>query len=118
MFRTDCKKFYSLLRQKNTKEKSAPTKEEIENPWKEIFGKKIKHSEEVCWIKNQCHQNANMEWSPVSEMEVAQVLRMMQNWKAPERDQMTNFWPKQLTATHTHLATLFNKLIKEGQIPD
>jgi hypothetical protein len=118
MFRTDCKKFYSLLRQKNTKEKSAPTKEEIENPWKEIFGKKIKHSEEACWIKNQCHQNANMEWSPVSEMEVAQVLRMMQNWKAPERDQMTNFWPKQLTATHTHLATLFNKLIKEGQIPD
>jgi hypothetical protein len=31
MFRTDCKKFYSLLRQKNTKDKTAPTKEEIEN---------------------------------------------------------------------------------------
>jgi len=31
---------YSLLRQKNTKEKTAPTKEEIENFWKEIFGKK------------------------------------------------------------------------------
>jgi hypothetical protein len=31
MFRTDCKKFYSLLRQTNTNVKNAPTKEEIEN---------------------------------------------------------------------------------------
>jgi len=77
IFRTDCKKFYNLLRQKNTKEKTAPTKEEIENFWKEIFRKKIKHNEEGYWMKNQCQQNASMEWSPVSEMEVTQVLRMM-----------------------------------------
>ena len=43
-----------------------------------------------------------MEWSQISEMEVTQVLRLMQNWKAPGRDQMANFWPKQLTSTHTH----------------
>ena len=42
----------------------------------------------------------------------------MLNWKAPGRDQIVNFWLKQLTATHTHLATLFNKLIEEGQIMD
>jgi hypothetical protein len=83
------------------------TKEEIENLWKEIVGKKIKHNEEAYWIKNQCHQNASMEWSPVSEMEVGQALRMMQNWKAPGRDQMANFWLKQLTATHTHIWQLF-----------
>jgi hypothetical protein len=59
-----------------------------------------------------------MQWSPLSKMEVTQVLRIMQNWKAPGRDQMANFWLKQRTATHTHLATLFNKLMKEGQIPD
>jgi len=64
--------------------------------------KKIKHTEEAYWIKDQCQQNASMEWSPISEMEVAQVLRMMQNWKAPGTDQMANFWLKQLTATHTH----------------
>ena len=58
-----------------------------------------------------------MEWSPVSEMEVAEALRTTLNWKAFGRDQIENFWPKQLTATYTHLATLFNKLIEEGQIP-
>jgi len=40
MFRTDCKKVYSLLRQKNTNVKNAPTKEEIKNFCKEILGKK------------------------------------------------------------------------------
>jgi hypothetical protein len=52
-------------------------------------------------------------------MEVAEVLRMKLNWKANGRDQIANFWLKQLTAVHTHiLATLFNNLIKEGQMPD
>jgi hypothetical protein len=37
--RTDCKKFYNLLRQKNTNVKNAPTTEEIENFRTEIFGK-------------------------------------------------------------------------------
>jgi hypothetical protein len=40
MFRTYCKEFYKLLRQVNTNVQYAPTKEEIENFWKEVFGKK------------------------------------------------------------------------------
>ena len=52
--KTKCKKFYNLLRQKNTYVKNAPTKEEIENFWKEIFGEKFQHNEEAYWIKNQC----------------------------------------------------------------
>jgi len=31
MFKTDCKKFYSLLREEKTNVKNAPTKEEIKN---------------------------------------------------------------------------------------
>jgi hypothetical protein len=42
----------------------------------------------------------------------------MLNWKAPRRDQIANFWLKQLTATHKHIAALFNKLIEEDQIPE
>ena len=38
------------------------------------------------------------------------------NWKAPGRDQIANFWLKQLTATHKHIAALFNKLTEEDQI--
>ena len=49
-----CKKFYNLLRQKNTYVKNAPTKEEIEKFWKEIFGKNVQHNDKAYWIKNQC----------------------------------------------------------------
>ena len=103
MFRTDCKKFYNLLRQKNTNVKYATTKEEIENFWKEIFGKKFQHNEEAYWIKNQCQQNPSIEWSPISETEVTEVLRMMLNWTATGRDQITNVWLKQLKQ-HTHIS--------------
>jgi hypothetical protein len=59
-----------------------------------------------------------MDWSPVSEMEVTEVLRMMLNWKAPGRDQIAKFWIQQLTEIHTCLGTLFNKLTDVGQIPE
>jgi hypothetical protein len=39
MFRTDCKKFYNLHRQKNANVKNAPNKEEIQNLWKAYMGK-------------------------------------------------------------------------------
>ena len=59
-----------------------------------------------------------MEWSPVCGKDVTEALRTTLNWKAPGRDQIANFWFKQLTATHKHIAALFNKLIKNDQIPE
>jgi len=50
-FRTDCKKFYNRLRQPNPNVKNAPGKEKVENFWKEIYGKKVSHNEEACWIR-------------------------------------------------------------------
>jgi hypothetical protein len=34
--------------------KNAPGKEELENFWREIYGKEVSHYEEACWIKEQC----------------------------------------------------------------
>ena len=66
----------------------------------------------VGWIKNQYQRNPRMEWSPICEKDVAEALRTTLNWKAPRRDQIPNFWLKQLTATHRHIAAIFNKLKK------
>jgi hypothetical protein len=41
LIRTDCKKFYNRLRQANPNVKNAPGKEEVENVWREIYGKKF-----------------------------------------------------------------------------
>ena len=59
-----------------------------------------------------------MEWSPICEKDVAESLRTTLNWKAPGRDQIPNFWLKHLTATHRHIAAIFNKSIEENQIPE
>ena len=56
--------------------------------------------------------------TPICEKDVAEALRTTLNWKAPGRDQILNFWLKQLTATHKHIAAIFNKLIEEDQIPE
>ena len=71
---------------------------------------------EAHWIENQYQQNPSMEWNPICEKDVADALRTTLNWKAPGSDQIANFWLKQLTATHKHIAALFNKLIEEDQI--
>ena len=59
-----------------------------------------------------------MEWSPICAKDIAEALRTTLNWKAPGRAQIPNFWFKQLTATHNHIAAIFNKLIEEDQIPE
>jgi hypothetical protein len=59
-----------------------------------------------------------MECSPICEKDVAEALRTTLNWKAPGRDQIPNFWLKQLTATHKHIAAIFNDLFEEDSIPE
>jgi virulence-associated protein VapD len=106
------KKFYNQLRQTYSSVKNVPEKEEVENIWREIYGNKVEHNTEACRIKNQYQQNSSMEWSPVCEKDVAEVLRTTLNWKAPGRDQIANFWFTQLTATQKHIAALFKKFRK------
>ena len=67
LFRTDCKKFYNCLRQTYSNVKNAPEKQEMENFWREIYGKDVQHNGEAHWIEKQYQQNPSMEWSPVCE---------------------------------------------------
>jgi hypothetical protein len=59
-----------------------------------------------------------LDWSPACEKDIAEALRTTLNWKAPGRDQTPNFWLKRLTATHKHMAAIFNKPIEEDPIPE
>jgi len=98
--------------------KNAPGKEKVQNFWREIYEKKVSHNEEACWIKDQWQQSPSMEWSPICEKEVVEALRSTLSWKAPGRNQIPNFWLKQLIATHKHIAEIFNKLMEEDFIPE
>ena len=60
----------------------------------------------------------NMEGKRVSEQDVADALRTTLNWKATGRDQIPNFWLKQLTATHKYMAVIFNKITETEPPPE
>jgi hypothetical protein len=68
--------------------------------------------------KNQYQQNPGMKWSPLCEKDVAEALRATLNWKTPGRYQIPNVCLKQCTATHKHIAAIFNKLLEADQIPE
>ncbi len=54
----------------------------------------------------------------ISEQDVADALRTTLNWKATRRDQIPNFWLKQLIATYKYMAVIFDKLIETGPLPE
>jgi tetrahydromethanopterin S-methyltransferase subunit B len=117
LFRTDGKKFYNRLRQTYPNVNNAPGREEVENFWRKIYGKKVQHNREAGWIKKQYQQNPSMEWSPICVKDIEEALRTMLNWKAPGREKYQIFGLSNLTATHKHIAAIINKLIEEDQIP-
>ena len=97
---------------------NAPGKEEVENFWREIYGEKVQHNGEVGRINTSTNKTQARNGDQYLKKDVAEALRTSLNWKAPRRDQIPNFWLKQLTATHNYSAAIFNKLIEEDQIPE
>ena len=100
LFKTDGKKFYNYLGKTKPNVKYTPDKEKVENFWREIYEKKMVHNEKVCWIKDQDQSHPTMEWKQVCEKDMAEALRTTLNWKAPGKDQISNFWLKKLQHTN------------------
>ena len=82
------------------------------------MGKKFNIMERRTGLKTSTNTIQAWNGAQYVKKDVADTIRTMLNWKAPGRDLIANFWLKQLTATHRHIAALFNKLIEEDQIPE
>ena len=79
MFRTDCKKFYNLLRQKNVNVKNAPNKEEIQNLWKAYMGKIFNIMMKPKGSKTNTNKILVRNGGQYLKKEVAMVLKTMLN---------------------------------------
>ena len=64
-------------------------------------------------VSKTCVNVSVMERSPISEMEVMEIVRMTLNWKGPGRDQIANYRLKKHIATHTYLATSLTKQLRK-----
>ena len=57
-------------------------------------------------LQQQRQPKPSMEWGLISAKGETPAIKTMLNWKASGRDQIANFFLKQLTVTHKFLATV------------
>ena len=116
MFVTNCKSFYRKIKGDGAETGATPKKQEIEEFWKGIYETPTEHNTEADWIKdlNVEHQ---MEWTPLNEAEVANVLKNLANWKAPGPDKIQSFWYKKMHPIHKYLTTEYIKLLGGEEFP-
>lgn len=57
-----------------------------------------------------------MDWSPISDKEETKAPKNRLKWGDLGRDQITNFWFKQLNSNAQIFATVLNRLIEDGQM--
>ncbi|KAI5748311.1 hypothetical protein M8J77_024164 [Diaphorina citri] len=101
---------------KNKKVVTTPSKEEVENHWKSIWGRETKHNSEATWVQREYEKTARlprMTWEKITLEELKETLNKAANWKVPGTDGIPNFWLKNLEEAHGNLAAAYNKLFEE-----
>lgn len=117
LFQNDTKKFYQSIRE-NIKPDNLPSQEAIESFWKNIYEQPADYNEEAHWItKIEGEEIPEMEWPEITSIDVKEAIDRTHNWKAAGPDKVPNFWLKELTTTHKHLAKEYSKLIITQDIP-
>ncbi|KAI5726927.1 hypothetical protein M8J76_011202 [Diaphorina citri] len=115
-FNNSASRFYSNVLGKNKKVVTTPSKEEVENHWKSIWGRETKHNSEATWVQREYEKTARlprMTWEKITLEELKETLNKAANWKVPGTDGIPNFWLKNLEEAHGNLAAAYNKLFEE-----
>ena len=114
LFNNDRKKFYRFLCREEIKVRSPPSKEEIEQFWRGILGEEKHHHDKAYWITREEAKYVQVQsqtWNLITKEDVYNAIKKSSNRKSSSVDAISNFWLKQLIATHDALATAFNKAI-------
>ena len=90
-----------------------PSVEATKDFWKSIWSNP-EHHKRGKWLCDEKKLTANLrtmlEWEITPE-QVLKAVNKTLNWKAPGQDKIQNFWYKQFTATHKHLAKCYTYLL-------
>lgn len=117
MFKTDQKKFYRKMNEQCSTTEEGPDQQHVEQFWSEIFEKEH-HNGAAEWIQNEKRKYSALEpeeWEDLTNDDMIEILKHIQNWKSPGPDKVQNFWIKQLTSLHPHLLRAMNDLIKHPE---
>ena len=90
--------------------------EEIVRFWNEIWSKSKTINLDTDWLAKENQDSTNyseMSNNDISTEEVSKAIQECSNWKAPGPDKIHNIWLKKFTATHSVLAVLFTKMLRD-----
>ena len=119
IFENDAKKFYRELGKSQIEVKEIPTKENVENFWKGIWGNDKTYNKDASWIEKNATQNEEIniqEWENITVSEIKTALTKSQKWKSPGIDKIPNFWLNTLSSAHTVLAKLLNDIVLQPEL--
>jgi hypothetical protein len=123
LFQINEKQFYNQLQQDNkVKGNSYPTKEQIEEFWKNLWADRPQYNESADWIQKEIERVATVPIMDVPNITIEDVrtaIKRTNNWKAVGADHIQNYWYKQFSAAHDTLKRNFNGIIQDpNKIPE
>ena len=89
----------------------APSMDEVEKFWKDIWGKKVNFNEKPIWLRtleSEYCKNIKPKSYQITTSVLDAMISKIQNNKAPGIEQITGFWYKSLHS-YCHGLVLFNK---------
>jgi hypothetical protein len=116
-FKNNKKRFYAQLVKKKAIPEDAPTGSEIENFRNSIWSNDTTHKQ-TTWLNEVQFKGETMEYKQITEEEIGNAIKKINNWKAPGPDKIQNFWWKKFTVVHPFIANQFSKIIEDPtQVP-
>ncbi|XP_044760856.1 uncharacterized protein LOC123318302 [Coccinella septempunctata] len=111
-------KFFRSLEEGPSEVGEPPEEEAMHLFWKGIWEVEKTYDSQASWIKEaekepSRYSSENVE---ITVEDIKSVLRKTNNWSTPGVDGVQNYWWKHFTATHQHLAKLFQQTLRDPTI--
>ena len=102
---------YGSFREDTVEINKVPSMDEVENFWKDIWGRKVNFNGKPIWLRtleSEYCKNIKPKSYQITTTVLDTVISKIQNNKVPGIDRITRFWYKSLHSYRHELAPLFN----------
>ena len=118
-FKGDQRKFFRKLKE-NPNEQSPTIPIELASTyWSSIWSEPRNFRENSIWLEEEEMEASNVEpmsQDVVTTQEIQEAILQTENWKAPGPDKIHNFWIKNLSVLHAHIARCFSDIFLQPEI--
>lgn len=112
-------KLYDQLRGNRIEITNPPSKENIEEFWKPLYGNRKEYNKDAIWLddyKESVNHINQAEYTDIEPREIASSSSKFANWKSPGIDNIQNFWWNKLSVFHSKTSQIMNDIVRNPEI--